>query len=442
MSANAPRRDLLKMASLASFGMGLADAQAAPANASVANMKFEAKDAIRVGIIGTGGRGNSHIDNFGAIPQVRITALCDTIQAKTEEASARLVRMGKPAPALFHSDDQAYEKLVARDDIDLVLIATPWTWHVPMAVAAMTQGKHVGVEVPAARTLDECWTLVNVSETTRRHCLILENCCYGEPELTVLLMVRDGLLGELTHAACAYNHDLRTVLFSTDGEGLWRRMENEIRNGNLYPTHGLGPVCNYLDVNRGDRLETLVSMGSLSASLQAYRKEKLPASDPRQKEDYRNGDCNISLIRTARGRLIELEHNVAEPQPYDRINLIAGTKGIFRDYPPRIYIDGARSEAFGPLDPYKEKYTHPYWRKVGELAKQLGGHGGMDFVMAYRLTECMRNGTVPDINVYDAATWSAPGPLSELSVAQGSMPQQFPDFTRGVWKTQPRTMPV
>jgi hypothetical protein len=256
----------------------------------------------------------------------------------------------------------------------------------------------------------------------------------------VLLMVRDGLLGELTHAACAYNHDLRSVLFSTNGEGLWRRMENEIRNGNLYPTHGLGPVCNYLDVNRGDRLETLVSMSSLSASLQAYRTEKLPASDPRRKEDYRNGDCNISLIRTAKGRLIELEHNVAEPQPYDRINLIAGTKGIFRDYPQRIYIDGARSEDFGTLDPYKEKYTHPYWRKVGELAKQLGGHGGMDFVMAYRLTECMRNGTVPDINVYDAATWSAPGPLSEISVAQGSTPQQFPDFTRGVWKTQARTM--
>jgi hypothetical protein len=434
------------MASLASFRMGLADAQGPeggpPAKVSVADMKFEPKDVIRVGIIGTGGRGNSHIDNFGAIPQVRITALCDTIRAKTEAASARLVGMGKPAPALFHSDDQAYEKLAARDDIDLVLIATPWIWHVPMAVAAMTQGKHVGVEVPAARTLDECWTLVNVAETTRRHCMILENCCYGEPELTMLLMVRDGLLGELTHAACAYNHDLRSVLFSTDGEGLWRRMENEIRNGNLYPTHGLGPVCNYLDVNRGDRLETLVSMGSLSASLQAYRKEKLPAGDPRQKEDYRNGDCNISLIRTARGRLIELEHNVAEPQPYDRINMIAGTKGIFRDYPPRIYIDGARGEDFGGLDPYKEKYTHPYWRKVGELAKQLGGHGGMDFVMAYRVIECMRNGTVPDINVYDAAAWSAPGPLSEMSVAQGSMPQQFPDFTRGVWKTQARTMPV
>jgi hypothetical protein len=311
-----------------------------------------------------------------------------------------------------------------------------------MAVAAMRSGKHAGVGVPAARTLEECWTLVNVSEATRRHCMILENCCYGENELMALLMARDGLFGELTHAACAYNHDLRSVLFDQAGEGLWRRLENETRNGNLYPTHGFGPVCNYLDVNRGDRLETLVSMSSLSAGLQAYRKTKLPAADPRQKETYRNGDCNISLIRTFRGRLIQLEHNVVDPQPYDRINLIAGTGGIFRDYPPRIYIDGARGDGFGPLDPYRAKYAHPYWKKVGELAKKLGGHGGMDFVMAYRIVECMTTGAVPDINVYDAAAWSAAAPLSELSVAQGGMPQQYPDFTRGAWKTQARTMPV
>ncbi len=434
------RRDALRLASLASFGVGVAAGQRGPRNATMADVKFEPRDIVRIGIIGTGGRGNALIDNFGAIPQVRITALCDVIRTKTEAASARLVKTGKPAPVLYHSDDHAYERLVGRDDVDLVVIATPWIWHVPMAVAAMTSGKHVGVEVPAARTLKECWTLVNVSEATRRHCMILENCCYGETELMALLMVRDGLFGELTHAACAYNHDLRRVLFDQAGEGLWRRLENERRNGNLYPTHGLGPVCNYLDVNRGDRLETLVSMSSLSAGLQAYRKANLPADDPRQKENYRDGDCNISLIRTAKGRLIELEHNVADPQPYDRINLIAGAKGIFRDYPPRIYIDGARSDAFGPLDPYRAKYTHPYWKKIGELAKQLGGHGGMDFVMAYRIVECMRTGAVPDINVYDAATWSAPGPLSELSVAKGGMPQQFPDFTRGAWKTQTRNM--
>jgi Glycosyl hydrolase 109, C-terminal domain len=276
--------------------------------------------------------------------------------------------------------------------------------------------------------------MVNTSEATRRHCMQLENCCYGYNELMVLNMVKAGLFGDITHAGCAYNHDLRSVLFSKEGEGLWRRLENEKRNGNLYPTHGLGPVAHYLDINRGDRFEYMVSMSSVALSLAAYRKEKLPPDDPRQKETYRCGDFNASLIRTAKGRVIELEHNVSSPQPYDRINLVAGTKGIFRDYPPRIFVDGESKEDFGPIDPYKEKFEHRYWKQVGEMARELGGHGGMDFVMAYRLIQCMREGTAPDIDVYDAAAWSAPGPLSEQSVAKGGVPVPFPDFTRGRWQ--------
>ncbi len=439
---NSSRRDILRAASWASLGAGAASIQSARAAgaASVAGMKFEAKDVVRIGVIGVGGRGNSLIDNFSPIPEARITALCDVIQQKTVAAQARLVKNGKPSPELYYSGDHAFEKMVTRDDIDLVVIATPWIWHVPMAVAAMKAAKHAAVEVPAARTLEDCWLLVDTSEKTRRHCIQLENCCYGETELMALAMARAGLFGELTHAACAYNHDLRSVLFSNEGEGLWRRLENEQRNGNLYPTHGLGPVAHYMDVNRGDRFDYLVSMSSPSAGLQAYRKERFAPGDPQQKETYRNGDCNISLIKTVKGRLIELEHNVAEPQPYDRINLIAGTKGIFRDYPPRIYIDGAPSEEFGPLDPYKEKFTHPLWKRVGDLAKQLGGHGGMDFVMAYRLIQCMKLGLDPDIDVYDAAAWSAPGPLSEQSVAKGSVPMKFPDFTRGAWERRARGM--
>jgi hypothetical protein len=393
-------------------------------------------------VIGVGARGNALIDNFSAIPGVRITALCDVVKDKVDRAQARLEKAGQPVPALYHSSERAYERLVTRDDIDLVAIATPWVWHTPAAVAGMKAGKHVAVEVPAARTIEDCWALVNASEKTRRHCVQLENCCYGENELMVLLMVRAGLFGDLTHGACAYNHDLRSVLFSNESEGLWRRLENVRRNGNLYPTHGLGPVAHYMDINRGDRFDYMVSMSSPSLSLQAYRKEKLPADDPRSKEVYRNGDLNVSLIKTARGRMITLEHDVATPQPYDRINLIAGVKGIFRDYPPRIFVDGGGREEFGPLDPYKEEFTHPYWKQVGRLARELGGHGGMDFVMAYRLIECMREGTPPDIDVYDAAAWSAPGPLSELSVAKGGIPVKFPDFTRGGWRTAARAMPV
>jgi predicted dehydrogenase len=323
---------------------------------------------------------------------------------------------------------------VKRDDIDLVVIATPWEWHVPMALAAMKQGKHVATEVPAALTIDECWQLVNTSEATGRHCMLLENCNYGYNELLVLNMVKAGMFGELTHGGAAYNHDLRAELFSNRGEGLWRRSWHLNHNGNLYPTHGLGPVANYMDINRGDRFEYLVSVSSQPAGLAAFRKDHVPADDPRQKEIYRNGDLNVSLIHTAKGRVITLEHNTSSPQPYDRINLIAGTKGIFRDYPPRIYLEGAPKEEFGPIDPYKARFEHQYWKDTGELARKLGGHGGMDFVMAYRLIQCMREGIVPDMDVYDAVSLSAPWPLSEQSVAKGSAPMPFPDFTQGRWQ--------
>jgi len=433
------RRDLLRLASVASLGMRLAEAgpqQSSPAGHSVSGMPFEARDNVRIGVIGVGGRGNSLVDNFSAMPEVQVTALCDTVKDKVLKTQAKIERAGKQkqSPALYHSSDHAYEELVKRDDIDLVLVATPWIWHTPMAVAAMKAGKNVAVEVPAARTIEECWQLVNTAESTRRHCIQLENCCYDYNEMLVLNMVRAGQFGELTHGACAYNHDLRSVLFSNEGEGLWRRFEHFNRNGNLYPTHGLGPMAHYMDINRGDRFEYMVSMSSLVAGLAAYRKEKLAPDDPRQKEIYRCGDLNTSLIHTAKGRVITLEHNTSSPQPYDRINLIAGTKGIFRDYPPRIYLDGSRREEFGPIDPYKEKFEHPYWKETGELARKLGGHGGMDFVMAWRLVQCIRQGKPPDIDVYDAAAWSAPGPLSEQSVAKGSVPVKFPDFTRGRWQ--------
>jgi hypothetical protein len=435
------RRDLLRLASAASLAslVEAAPQESKTSGRSMSGVPFEKKDALRLGVIGTGGRGNSLISNFGAMPEVEITALCDTIKEKVLATQARLERAGKQktSPALFHSSDHAYENLVKRDDIDLVVIATPWVWHTRMALAAMKAGKHVAVEVPAARTIAECWQLVNTSEATRRHCVQLENCCYDYNEMLVLNMVRDGAFGELTHAACAYNHDLRSILFADNGEGLWRRFEHFKRNGNLYPTHGLGPVAHYFDINRGDRFEYLVSMSTKVASLPAYRKEHFPPDDPKQKETYACGDLNSSLIRTAKGRVITLEHNTSSPQPYDRINMVAGTKGIFRDYPPRIFIDGNGREVFGPIDPYKEKYEHAYWKETGELARKLGGHGGMDFIMAWRLVGCMLRGQPPDIDVYDAAAWSAPGPLSEQSVAKGSAPVRFPDFTRGRWQKAP-----
>ncbi len=446
------RRDLLKSAAMAGATLGMSglgapqEMEAATGDErylktpkarfqSMIGMKFPALSKVRVGFIGVGGRGTSLLGNFLAIDDVQVTAICDIVKDHVSRAQAKVEKAGQKAPALFDQGERAFESLCRRDDVDLVVIATPWRWHVPMAVFAMNNGKHAAVEVPAANTLKECWDLVDTSEKTRHHCVMLENCCYGSNEMMVLNMVRAGLFGELTHGAAAYNHDLRRILFSKESEGLWRRSEHLDRNGNLYPTHGLGPVANYMNINQGDRFESLVSMSSPAKSLTFYRSQHLAADDPRMKEAYKCGDLNISLIKTARGLVITLEHNVSTPQPYDRINLIAGTKGIFRDYPPRIFLDGQPGgDEFVGIEEFKAQYEHPLWKQEGELARKLGGHGGMDFIMCYRLVQCMREGLPPDSDVYDAASWCAPAPLSEMSVAKGSAPMPFPDFTRGRWK--------
>jgi len=262
---------------------------------------------------------------------------------------------------------------------------------------------------------------------------MLENCCYGYNETLILRMAHQGLLGDLLYGEGAYLHDLREILFSNEGEGLWRRAYHTKDNSNMYPTHGLGPVANYMGIQRGDRFDYIVSMSSPQRGLDEYRKAHTPQGDPKWSERYITGDLNTSLIKTAKGLTITLKHDVSNPHPYDRINVIAGTKGIFADYPPRIYFDGqAGGEEWASIDAWKE-HQHPLWKQEGEIAKKLGGHGGMDYIMLYRLIQCMKKGIVPDMDVYDAATWSAPGPLSKASVANGSAPQKFPDFTRGRW---------
>jgi hypothetical protein len=399
---------------------------------------FTAVKTVRFGVIGTGGRGSEMIREMLSLDGAEVRAVCDINRDAALTAAGKIETASGKKPEVYTSGEHDFENLVRRDDLDFVYIATPWDWHVPMAVAAMEAGKHCGTEVPAATTIEDCFKLVRTSERTRRHCLIMENCCYGENELMVLNIIRAGLLGELIHGEAAYIHDLREELLRNRGEGLWRRLPHTVRNGNLYPTHGLGPVANYMGVNRGDRFDYLVSVSSLQKGLEVYRDANFPVDDPKRREKYVEGDMNTSVIRTARGRTIVLQHDVVDPRPYDRVNLISGTKGVFRDYPPRIYLDGQPgAEQFTSIDAYKEKYEHPLWQKSGEMARKMGGHGGMDFILLYRLAECMREGLPPDIDVYDAATWSAAGPLSERSVASGSEPVKFPDFTNGRWE-QPR----
>lgn len=406
----------------------------ATANSTMIGVPFEAKERVRLGIIGVGGRGSSLLQDLLAIENVEIKAICDLIPEKVARAQKAVVGAGQPEPTGFSKGERDFENL-NKLELDIVYIATPWNWHVPMALDAMKNGKHAAVEVPACTTLQECWDIVDTSEATRKHCIILENCCYGSTEMMVLGMVRDGLFGEVTHGEAAYLHDLRSILTSSEGEGLWRRFPHMKRNGNLYPTHGLGPVAHYMDIHRGDRFDYMVSVSSSEASLSAYVKANFPEGDPKRAEKYVCGDMNTSIIKTQMGRTILLQHDVVNPRPYSRLNAISGTRGAFADYPPRIFFDGTKEkeEEWQTLDALREKYEHPLWKTTGDLARKMGGHGGMDYIMNYRLMDCLKRGLVPDISVYDAAAWSAPTPLSEASVAQHGAPQKFPDFTRGKW---------
>ncbi len=450
-SKDISRRSFLQRGAIGSAGLliatnalssELAAKSEAKSKGTMMGVPFEKRERVRLGIIGVGGRGTSLLGDLLAVENVDIKAICDLVPAKVAHAQKMVTDAGQPEPKAFGKNETDFKNLTQLD-LDIVYIATPWNWHVPMALDAMKNGKHAAVEVPACTTLQECWDVVDTSEATRKHCMILENCCYGDTEMMVLGMVRDGVFGEISHGEAAYLHDLRGILTANEGEGLWRRFPHMKRNGNPYPTHGLGPVAHYMDIHRGDRFDYMVSVSSLESSLSGYVKANFPDGDPKRAEKYICGDMNTSIIKTQKGRTILLQHDVVNPRPYSRLNSIQGSKGIFADYPARIYIDGAKQadgsakEDWDKLDAFREKYEHPLWKKTGELARKMGGHGGMDYVMNYRIMDCLKRGLVPDINVYDAAAWSAPTPLSETSVAQNGAPQKFPDFTRGKWESHP-----
>lgn len=395
-------------------------------------------EIVRIGFVGVGGMGTVHVKNLLNIEGVEITAVCDIREEHARRASDLIVEKGQPAPALFTRGETDFERLCAEADVDLVYNATPWRWHVPISLAAMHNGKHAASEVPAALTLEQCWQLVETAERTSRHCVMTENCNYGRAELLTFNLVRKGLLGEILHGEGGYRHDLRSVKFSSEGEGLWRRAHSRTRNGNLYPTHGLGPVAQCMDINRGDRFATLVSMSSPSRGLQEYAREHFEPGSPQRAETFALGDVNTSLIRTARGRTIVVTHDTNLPRPYSRVNLVQGTHGIFQGYPDRVYIEGRSPEhAWEPADAYFGEFEHPLWRELADAGEGIG-HGSMDFIEDYRLVQCLHAGLPLDMTVYDAAALSAVAPLSERSVALGGQPVEFPDFTRGKWETYPR----
>ena len=403
-------------------------------------------ERIRVGIAGLGCRGGMAMDRLPIIPGVEVAALCDTRQELVAAQQAKLARNGL-APAREFSGPDAYRQMCEWDGIDVVYNCAPWSLHVPLAVCAMENGKHALVEVPAAFTVEDCWLLVETSERTGMQCMQLENCCYGEIELLTLSIARKELLGRLVHGEGAYLHDLRSYNYNTPEEDpswhyrdFWRLKWNAAHKGNQYCTHGLGPICQYMGVNRGDRLDYLVSLESGQFGFEEYAREKYPPEDWRASLKVEMGDMNTTLVKTARGRSILIQHDVANPMPYDRLNTVVGTRGILADYPFRVgwedapgkgvhrFFDDARAAAV------REEHMHPLWRQAGKLAQEVGGHDGMDLIMDLRWAYCMQNGLPLDQDVYDLAAWCSLGELTERSVREGSMPQKVPDFTRGAWE--------
>ena len=397
-------------------------------------------DKVRIGHIGLGMRGPGAVERMSYIDGVEIVALCDQYEDRVEKCQKILTDKGLPRAKSYSGSKEAWKGMCENPDIDLIYITTPWSWHTPMAVYAMEQGKHAVSEVPAAKTIDECWQLVDTSEKTRQHFMMLENCCYDFFELLTLNMARQGFFGEIVHGEGAYLHNLLDLNFNKNGYAeMWRLKENQHRNGNLYPTHGLGPICQVMNINRGDQMDYLVSTSSNDYLMSAKAKE-LAAGDPFFNEfttGHYRGNMNTTTVRTHVGRTILIQHDVTSPRPYSRIHLVSGTKGTAMKWPEpaRIAVGHEGWLKEEEVKKLTEQYTPEIVEKIGGLAKKIGGHGGMDFMMDWRLIDCLRNGLPLDQDVYDAALWSSIAPLSEYSVANRSKSIDVPDFTRGAWKT-------
>ena len=409
---------------------------------------------VRVACVGVGARGSGALHRISMIPGTEVAAIADLFQDRIDRQLGWLKEYGKPAPKKTFAGPESYKRVCEMDEVDVVYSVTPWHMHAPIALYAMRHGKVALNEVPGAISIDECWDLVETSEKTRIPCMMLENCCYGEYEMAMFNMVKQGVFGELVHGEAAYIHDQRSLQYNSRyhtmdgrpdavlaGSPGWTLDTYSKHSGNWYPTHGLGPVAMYMDINHGDNFDFLVSLDSKQANYHHYGRELY--DDWRRDFKVKMGDMNLSLIRTKLGRSILLEHDVASPRPYSRINLISGTKGMAMSYPKFMVAleektgDGKAHQYMTPekTEEVRLKYRHPYWKTAGEVAKKVGGHGGMDFIMDLRWSYCLQNGLPLDTDVYDLAAWSAMVELTERSVDRASRPVDCPDFTRGAWRT-------
>lgn len=432
------RRNFIKTSTLTGLGLAMSPML------TYGNPLKEEK--VRIGFIGVGGRGRSHLNNILNRNDVIVPAICDIDPSAIEKSLSMIKKAGEKLPETYTENEYAYLKMLERDDIDGVIIATPWLWHAKMTVDSMKAGKYAGVEVSAATTLEACWDMVNTYEETGVPTMILENVCYRRDVMAVLNMVRQGVFGELVHARCGYRHDLRGVKFSpgvefgegANGEARWRTQHSIHRDADLYPTHGVGPIATMMDINRGNRFESLTSHSTKSRGLHDYivNHPEGGKDHPNAKIRWELGDVVTTQINTAKGETILVTHDTNLPRPYSLNFEVQGVKGItdFDYHTRRIYIEGvSEPHTWEDMNEgWLDKYDHPLWKRYGEFAAG-SGHGGMDFFVDHAFVESVKRKVSPPLDVYDAAAWSAITPLSEQSLAEGNSVQYFPDFTRGKW---------
>lgn len=436
------RRDFIKQATLAGAGVSVLP------NMAFGITKNKKTEKLRIGMIGVGLRGANHLNNVLRRDDVLVTAICDIDSRRISIALNRIEKAGKPKPKVFGKNDYDYRSLLALKEVDAVIIATPWLWHTRMAKDAMLAGKYTGLEVSAANTMEECWDLVNTHEETGSHLMILENVNYRRDVLAVLNMVKQNVFGELLHFRCGYQHDLRFVKLN-DGkkpygkgvefgdkgisESVWRTQHSLLRNADVYPTHGVGPIAAMCDINRGNRFTSLTSHATKAVGLHNYIVKNGGPNHPNAKLKFKQGDVITSTIETAKGETIIVTHDCNSPRPYSLGFRVQGSNGLWEKDGDRIHIDGvSKSHKWDDSKAWLEKYDHPLWKKHGEKATGAG-HGGMDFFVINSFVESAKQNIAPPMDAYDAAAWSAITPLSELSIENNGEPQDFPDFTRGNW---------
>jgi len=438
MSDQVTRRTFLEISTATTFGMALAS--------GASGQEVAACDKpVRIGVVGTGGRGTGLLGILVRMERLEFPALCDINVDNLARAQGVVVEAGHPKPEGYSRDEFVYEELMTRDDLDAVIIATPWQWHTRMAVCGMKNGKYVGVEVPAAITLEQCWDLVNTHEETGVPCMMLENWSFRRDNLAVLNMIRQGLLGEIVHCHCAHSHDcLDHWFFDTEGNMRWGGEFLVKRNCDQYPTHSLGPVISWMDINCGDYYAHVTSTATASKGINAYFVRKFGPDHPNAKRKYKQGDIVTTVVRTHKGKTIVINYDMQLPRPYDNRWLIQGTLGLYNEQRDAVYVvdRSPQYHQWEPFPPYMEEYDH-FWYKDSEWAATLArGHGGTDHLELRLFVDAVRNRTQTPIDVYDSVIMSCIIPLSEQSIANGNAPVECPDFTRGKWRTRKPTFGV